>query len=100
MDQGTYPKVEEYPIAEQVTYKMFVGRIKMFEGDFGKAEDYLQFAFNFCHKNYKKNKRSGGHWLRLSEDEREREREQEGGIFLLLNKLNDQQDHLTVPCQR
>lgn len=48
---------DEFPIAEQITYKYFVGRKAMFDSDYKSADEFLSFAFENCPKNYTKNKR-------------------------------------------
>uniref|UniRef100_A0A6I8RNS2 PCI domain-containing protein 2 n=1 Tax=Xenopus tropicalis TaxID=8364 RepID=A0A6I8RNS2_XENTR len=48
---------EEYTMAQRVTYKYYVGRKSMFDSDFKKAEEYLSFAFEHCHRSSQKNKR-------------------------------------------
>ncbi len=47
-----------YPLAQQVTYKFYVGRKSMFDNDFPSAEANLSYAFEHCHKDSKANKRS------------------------------------------
>lgn len=47
-----------YPLAQQVTYRYYVGRKHMFDNDFPNAERYLRFAFEHCHRDCKRNKRS------------------------------------------
>ncbi|NP_001089237.1 PCI domain-containing protein 2 [Xenopus laevis] len=48
---------EEYTMAQRVTFKYYVGRKSMFDSDFKKAEEYLSFAFEHCHRSSQKNKR-------------------------------------------
>lgn len=48
---------DTFPLAEQITYKYFVGRKAMFDSDYKCAEEYLTFAFEMCPKIYTKNKR-------------------------------------------
>uniref|UniRef100_H3A2W0 PCI domain-containing protein 2 n=1 Tax=Latimeria chalumnae TaxID=7897 RepID=H3A2W0_LATCH len=50
---------DDYSMAQRITYKYYVGRKAMFDSDFkqGKAEDYLSFAFQHCHRSCQKNKR-------------------------------------------
>ncbi|KAM4795089.1 PCI domain-containing protein 2 [Rhinophrynus dorsalis] len=48
---------DEYTMAQRVTYKYYVGRKSMFDSDFKKAEEYLSFAFENCHRTSQKNKR-------------------------------------------
>ncbi|XP_071949369.1 PCI domain-containing protein 2-like [Antedon mediterranea] len=51
------PHLTKYSIAQRVTYKYYVGRKAMFEGDFKSAEDDLSFAFQHCHHGSRHNKR-------------------------------------------
>lgn len=46
-----------FPLAQQVTYKYFVGRQAMFDSDYKSADRYLSYAFNHCHKQFPRNKR-------------------------------------------
>ncbi|XP_033110311.1 PCI domain-containing protein 2-like [Anneissia japonica] len=48
---------DKYSIAQRVTYKYYVGRKAMFEGDFKSAEEYLTFALHHCHHASQQNKR-------------------------------------------
>lgn len=48
---------ESFPLAQQITYKYFVGRKAMFDSDYKTADEYLSYAFNHCHKKFPKNKR-------------------------------------------
>lgn len=50
------PFKDQFPIAQQVTYRYFVGRKAMFDSDYRTADEYLSFAFEKCHKNSIKNK--------------------------------------------
>lgn len=46
-----------FPLAEQITYKYFVGRKAMFDSDYKTADEYLSFAFENCPRRFPKNKR-------------------------------------------
>lgn len=46
-----------FPVAEKVTYKYFLGMRSMYESDYKKAEEELEFAFLHCSKKSFKNKR-------------------------------------------
>lgn len=46
-----------FPLAQQITYKYFVGRKAMFDSDYKVADEYLSYAFEHCHKKFPKNKR-------------------------------------------
>lgn len=48
---------DSFPLAQQITYKYFVGRKAMFDSDYKSADEYLSFAFKNCHKRFPKNKR-------------------------------------------
>lgn len=48
---------DSFPLAQQITYKYFVGRKAMFDSDYKSADEYLSYAFNHCHKKFPKNKR-------------------------------------------
>lgn len=48
---------EEFPLAQRVTYKYFVGRKAMFDSDYKLAESYLEFAFTNCHREKRNNLR-------------------------------------------
>lgn len=48
---------DSFPLAQQITYKYFVGRKAMFDSDYKSADEYLSYAFNHCHKRFPKNKR-------------------------------------------
>ena len=55
IDSSVYK--EHFSLAQQITYKFFVGRKAMFDSDYKSADEYLTFAFTHCHKKSKKNKR-------------------------------------------
>ncbi|KAH9147070.1 hypothetical protein LEN26_004803 [Aphanomyces euteiches] len=42
---------------DQVTYQYYLGRIFMFEDQYHKAEECLEYAWRHCHSKYKRNKR-------------------------------------------
>jgi nuclear mRNA export protein PCID2/THP1 len=48
---------ESFPLAQQITYKYFVGRKAMYDSDYKTSDEFLSFAFNHCHRKYVKNKR-------------------------------------------
>jgi len=48
---------DQYPIAQRVTYKYFVGQQQMFQSKFKLADENLSFAFSHCHRLSKGNKR-------------------------------------------
>lgn len=49
---------DSFPLAEQITYKYFVGRKAMFDSDYKAADEFLSFAFQNCSRRFPKNKRS------------------------------------------
>lgn len=49
--------INHYPIDQLVTYKYYVGKYAIFEGQFKKAQEALSFAFRRCTGYYPKNKR-------------------------------------------
>lgn len=55
IDSSAYK--DSFPLAQQITYKYFVGRKAMFDSDYKSADEYLSFAFQNCHKRFPKNKR-------------------------------------------
>ncbi|KAF0684967.1 Aste57867_23090 [Aphanomyces stellatus] len=48
---------DRFPKRDQVTYQYYLGRIYMFEDQYHKAEECLNFAWRHCHKAYTRNKR-------------------------------------------
>ena len=65
--------MEGFPASQLVTYKFYVGRLAMFEGQFQKvssllcgltlkAEMDLSYAFKRCSKKSQKNKRYKMRW--------------------------------------
>eukprot|EP01133_Synstelium_polycarpum_P015599 gene15599-18533_t len=52
-----FPALDSYPLSQLITYRFFVGRLAAFDGNFKKAQEDLQFAFNKCPSNVAKNKR-------------------------------------------
>ncbi|XP_033223134.1 PCI domain-containing protein 2 [Belonocnema kinseyi] len=48
---------DHFALAQQVTYKFFIGRTAMFDSDYKTADEHLTFAFEHCHKQSIKNKR-------------------------------------------
>lgn len=61
IDSSAYK--DEFPLAQQITYKFFVGRKSMFDSNFKLADEYLSFAFEHCHLRSKKNKQLILHYL-------------------------------------
>ncbi|XP_011151346.1 PCI domain-containing protein 2 [Harpegnathos saltator] len=48
---------DHFALAQQITYKFFVGRKAMFDSDYKVADKYLTYAFEHCHIMSSKNKR-------------------------------------------
>lgn len=53
----TFAKLEEFPMAQRVTYMYYVGRLSVFEEKYKDAEQQLEFALAHCDKGAVKNKR-------------------------------------------
>ncbi|CAK1599012.1 unnamed protein product [Parnassius mnemosyne] len=51
------PFKDQFPLAQQITYRYFVGRKAMFDSDYKSADEYLSYAFQNCHRKSNKNKR-------------------------------------------
>ncbi|XP_049870191.1 PCI domain-containing protein 2 homolog [Pectinophora gossypiella] len=51
------PFKDQFPLAQQITYRYFVGRKAMFDSDYASADHYLTYAFENCHRKSMKNKR-------------------------------------------
>ncbi|KAI7874777.1 uncharacterized protein EV154DRAFT_78518 [Mucor mucedo] len=52
-----------FPISQQVTYKYYLGRYALYNGQLKKAQDCLLFAFQKCHIGHWHNKRVILHYL-------------------------------------
>lgn len=48
---------DQFPMAQQITYRYFVGRKAMFDSDYKSADEFLSFAFQRCPKKFPGNKR-------------------------------------------
>ncbi|CAK9803670.1 PCI domain-containing protein 2 [Anthophora plagiata] len=53
----SFPYKAHFALAQQITYKFFVGRKAMFDSDYKAADKCLTYAFEHCHKQSSKNKR-------------------------------------------
>ncbi|CAG9135512.1 hypothetical protein JYU34_006314 [Plutella xylostella] len=51
------PFRDQFPLAQKITFKYFVGRKAMFDSDYKSADEFLSYAFQLCHKDSWKNKR-------------------------------------------
>lgn len=51
------PFKDQFPLAQEITYRYFVGRKAMFDSDYRSADEYLSYAFQNCHRRSSKNKR-------------------------------------------
>eukprot|EP01098_Paradermamoeba_levis_P008911 TRINITY_DN3678_c0_g1_i1.p1 TRINITY_DN3678_c0_g1~~TRINITY_DN3678_c0_g1_i1.p1 ORF type:complete len:463 (+),score=99.74 TRINITY_DN3678_c0_g1_i1:145-1389(+) len=52
-----FPPLDKFPLSEVVTYRFFIGRLYMFDGNYKRAEENLSFAFKNCPSRSYKNKR-------------------------------------------
>jgi hypothetical protein len=57
------PPLREFPIAQQVAYQFYLGRLKVFEEKYDEAEQCLDFAFQHCPRVSPANKRRVLHFL-------------------------------------
>ncbi|KAI8878751.1 hypothetical protein K501DRAFT_258040 [Backusella circina FSU 941] len=55
--------LEHFPISQQVTYRYYLGRYALLQGQLKKAKDNLWFAFNHCHAEQYHNKRVILHYM-------------------------------------
>ncbi|PWN51492.1 protein CSN12 [Violaceomyces palustris] len=55
LSAGGLPPLQEYPRAQQVTFRYFVGVLAFLGEEYAKAEADLDFAFRNCHKRAFKN---------------------------------------------
>lgn len=53
--QPNFPAFDGFPIAHRVTYKFYVGRIKVLEDDMKAAHENLSYALKHCNKNKPRN---------------------------------------------
>ncbi|XP_068631187.1 PCI domain-containing protein 2 homolog [Battus philenor] len=51
------PFKAQFPLAQQITFKYFVGRKATFDSDYKAADEHLSYAFKHCHRKSSKNKR-------------------------------------------
>lgn len=51
------PMKDKFSLSHLITFRYYVGQKAMFDGDFKKADEYLSFAFERCHRASRKNKR-------------------------------------------
>ncbi|KAJ0404185.1 hypothetical protein P43SY_002028 [Pythium insidiosum] len=52
-----FPEFERFSKSDKVTYQYYVGRISMFEDQYHKAEQCLDYAWKHCHQHSLRNKR-------------------------------------------
>ncbi|KAG8458715.1 hypothetical protein KFE25_012913 [Diacronema lutheri] len=57
VDGTGFPPFEQFPMAQKVTYKYYVGRLSMLNANFTQAEEQLMYAFEHCPRESLKNKR-------------------------------------------
>jgi hypothetical protein len=55
--------LDNFPISQQVTYRYYLGRYALLQGQLKKAKDNLWFAFTHCHAQQPYNKRVILHYL-------------------------------------
>ncbi|CAB3377901.1 Hypothetical predicted protein [Cloeon dipterum] len=51
------PFKEDFSLSQQVTFRYYTGRKAMFDSEFRQAEAYLEYSFQHCHVQSRKNKR-------------------------------------------
>ncbi|XP_059469925.1 PCI domain-containing protein 2 [Neocloeon triangulifer] len=51
------PFKEDFSLGQQVTYRYYTGRKAMFDSEYRLAEEYLEYSFQHCHIQSRKNKR-------------------------------------------
>lgn len=56
-NKNSMPPLSSFPMAQQVAYNYYLGRLQVFEEEYDKAGQTLMIAFTHCHKDQKKNKR-------------------------------------------
>lgn len=49
--------MDQFTLAERVTYSYFTGMKSLYDSDYRKADTLLSFAFENCHPDYSKNRR-------------------------------------------
>ena len=53
----TFPTFDTFPVAQRVTYAFYVGRLAVFDDNFGVAEQHLEYAaFRHCKSDSRRNK--------------------------------------------
>lgn len=57
VDAKNFVPFHQFPSADRVTYKFFVGRLSVFDENFVEADRHLTYAFNHCHSGSKGNRR-------------------------------------------
>eukprot|EP00873_Tetraselmis_striata_P036453 jgi/Tetstr1/456717/TSEL_004134.t1 len=48
VDSPLLPDFKNFPLAQRVTYRFYVGRLAVFDEDYVRAKEYLEFAFDNC----------------------------------------------------
>jgi hypothetical protein len=56
-NKNSMPPLSSFPMAQQVAYNYYLGRLQVFEEEYEKAGQTLMVAFTHCHREQKKNKR-------------------------------------------
>ncbi|EGB12931.1 hypothetical protein AURANDRAFT_5643, partial [Aureococcus anophagefferens] len=55
---GAFDSRKIFPQGDVVAYRFFVGRLRMFEDQYGAAEEHLIYAFAHCDASSRRNKRA------------------------------------------
>mmetsp|Transcript_29980 Transcript_29980/g.71414 ORF Transcript_29980/g.71414 Transcript_29980/m.71414 type:complete len:413 (-) Transcript_29980:49-1287(-) len=56
VDSPLLPNFDNFPLAQRVTYRFYVGRLAVFDEDYVRARDFLEFAFDNCEPSATRNK--------------------------------------------
>lgn len=48
VDSPLLPDFKNFPLAQRVTYRFYVGRLAVFDEDYVRAKEFLEFAFDNC----------------------------------------------------
>lgn len=54
--RDTMDNLKLFPVSDVVTYKYYVGRLKMFEDQYEEAKECLKFALRYCPRHCKRNR--------------------------------------------
>jgi hypothetical protein len=56
VDSPLLPDFKNFPLAQRVTYRFYVGRLAVFDEDYVRAKEFLEFAFDNCEPSAIKNR--------------------------------------------